>query len=69
MKRRKLYQVRVHLAGSVFGKQVGHKCRLLPRGAARRVANRLRECGLLVTIDPLVVNLTQVEAAYLDRRY
>jgi hypothetical protein len=68
-KTRKLYQVRNHRAGYTFGQTVGHKCRLLPRAAAARVAKRLRRAGLDVSISPVSVNVTPAQAAYLDRRY
>jgi len=66
---RKLYQIRVHRPGHTFGVQVGHKCRLLPRAQAARVARRLREAGLTVTIDPIIVKVTREQAAYLADRY
>lgn len=68
IKTRKLYQIRVHHSGC-FGRQVGHKARLLPRTAALRVAKRLRKCGLDISTDPILVNVTPEQAAYLDRRY
>ncbi|WP_454909670.1 hypothetical protein [Variovorax gossypii] len=68
-RKRKLYQVRIHREGHVFGKQVGHKCRLLPRIAAQRVASRIRRGGLMVTIDPVQVNVTPLQAVELARRY
>ena len=70
IKARKLYQVRVHEAGR-FGRQVGHKARLLPRAAAARIAKRLRATRRfeLVTIDPVIVNTTPEQRAYLDARY
>lgn len=66
---RKLYQVRTHLEGHAFGKQVGHKCRLLPRVPAQRVASRIRRGGVMVTIDLIEVNVTSAQAAELVRRY
>lgn len=68
-KTRKLYQIRNHRAGHTFGQTVGHKCRLLPRAAAARIAKRLRRAGLDVTIAPVVVNCTAEQIAYLERRY
>jgi len=68
-KTRKLYQVRNTRPGYTFGQTVGHKCRLLPRAAAMRVAKRLRRAGIDATISPLIVNVTPEQAAYLDRRY
>lgn len=70
IKTRKLYQVRHHANGGLwYGRQVGHKARLLPRAAAQRVAKRLKAAGLFITIDPITVNVTPEQAAYLDRRY
>lgn len=70
LKTRKLYQVRNHGNGGLWsGRQVGHKARLLPRGAAMRVAKRLRKSGLFITCDPIMANVTPEQAAYLDRRY
>lgn len=69
LRKRKLYQVRIHREGYVFGKQVGHKCRLLPRFAAARVATRIRRGGMTVTIDPVLVNVTPEQSAELARRY
>ncbi|CAN7777719.1 hypothetical protein LJR290_007907 [Variovorax sp. LjRoot290] len=66
---RKLFQVRIHRPDHTFGVQVGHKCRLLPRTPAARVARRLREAGLTVTIDPIVIKLTREQASYLANRY
>lgn len=66
---RKLYQVRVHPAGRVFGQHVGHKGRLLPRAPAARVARRLRQSGLTVTIDPMIVKVTPQQVANLAARY
>ncbi len=63
LKPRKLYQVRHD------GRQVGHKARLLPRHAAQRVARRLKDAGLFVYIDPILVNVSPAEAANLARRY
>ncbi|WP_298705968.1 hypothetical protein [uncultured Variovorax sp.] len=68
-RKRKLYQVRIHREGHVFGKQVGHKCRLLPRVAAQRVASRIRRGGVMVTIDPVQVIATPAQVAELARRY
>lgn len=69
LKARKLYQVRHHANGGLWsGKCVGHKARLLPRATALRVAKRLRKAGLFITCDPILVNLTPEQAAYLDRR-
>ncbi|VTU44989.1 hypothetical protein [Variovorax sp. RA8] len=68
-KTRKLFQVRIHRPGHTFGTQVGHKCRLLPRSAAARVARRLRGSGHVVTIDPVMVKLTLAQAEALDCRY
>ncbi|CAN7784534.1 hypothetical protein LJR175_008410 [Variovorax sp. LjRoot175] len=68
-KTRKLFQVRIHRPGHTFGAQVGHKCRLLPRTPAARIARRLRRAGLEVTIDPIIVKLTREQACYLDHRY
>lgn len=68
-KTRKLFQVRVHRPDHTFGEQVGHKCRLLPRVAAARVARRLRRAGLDVTIDPISVKLTPEQVSYLANRY
>jgi len=70
IKARKLYQVRNHANGGVFsGRQVGHKSRLLPRSVAARIAKRLRKSGLFITINPIMVNCTPEQCAYLDRRY
>lgn len=66
---RKLFQVRIHRPGHTFGTQLGHKCRLLPRWAAARVARRLRGAGHVVTIDPIMVKLTLAQAEALDCRY
>ncbi len=66
---RKLFQIRVHRPGHTFGMQVGHKCRLLPRAPAARVARRLRQAGHEVTIDPIIVKLTREQASHLDHRY
>lgn len=69
-KTRKLYQVRNHPNGGLWsGRQVGHKARLLPRAAAMRIAKRLRKSGLVITVDPIMVNVTPEQAACLDRRY
>lgn len=69
-KPRKLYQVRHHPDnGARSGRHVGHKGRLLPRAAALRVGNRLSRAGLFITCDPITVNLTAEQAAYIDRRY
>ena len=68
MKTRKLYQVRVHPTGATFGRQVGHKGRLLPRTSALRVAKRLRSRGHFVTVDAMTVTVTTTQAARLDRR-
>lgn len=70
LKTRKLYQVRHHANGGLWsGRQVGHKARLLPRVAAMRIAKRLRKSGLFITVDPIMVNLTPEQSAYLDARY
>lgn len=70
MKTRKLYQVRNHSDnGTMSGKQVGCKCRLLPYIAARRIAKRLRASGLFITIDAIIVNCTKEQTDYLDKRY
>lgn len=70
LKTRKLYQVRHHANGGTWsGRQVGHKARLLPRAAAMRVAKRLRKSGLFITVDPILVNTTAEQRAYLDARY
>ena len=70
MKTRKLYAVRNHPNnGAWSGRTVGHKSRLMPRATAARVAKRLRKSGLFITIDPIVVNVTPEQIAYLDRRY
>jgi hypothetical protein len=70
MKTRKLYQVRNNAnSGLLSGRSVGHKCRLVPYAAARRIAKRLRASGMFITIDPILVNLTLAQASYLDRRY
>lgn len=70
MKTRKLYQVRNHADNGLrSGRNVGYKCRLVPFHAARRIAKRLRASGLFITIDPIMVNVTQAQAAYLDQRY
>ena len=69
LKQRKLYQVRHHPDGIVFGSQVGFKGRLLPLYAALRVAKRLRARGLFITCDPIVVKLTPAQIARLDSRY
>jgi hypothetical protein len=66
---RKLFQIRIHRPGHTFGVQVGHKCRLLPRAPAARVARRLREAGHTVTIDPILVKLTPEQVSWLDNRY
>lgn len=66
---RKLFQIRVHRPESIFGVQVGHKCRLVPRAPAVRLARRLRRSGLTVTIDPIVVKLNREQVSYLDNRY
>jgi hypothetical protein len=66
---RKLYQVRHHSSPGIFGRQVGHKARLLPRTAAQRVARRLRRAGLFITLDPVTVIVTPEQAGYLARRY
>jgi hypothetical protein len=70
IKARKLYMVRIHDDGT-FGRQVGHKSRLIPRKAAQRVARRLRQSRRfdMVEIYPMTVNLTPDQAAYLDCRY
>lgn len=69
-KARKLYQVRHHGSdGLSMGRQVGHKARLLPSVAAQRIAKRLRRFGLFVTVDPIMVNVTHEQGAYLDRRH
>jgi len=70
IKTRKLYQVRNHPNGGMSsGRCVGHKARLLPRTAAMRIAKRLRKTGLFITVDPIMVNVTPEQAAYLDARY
>lgn len=70
IKTRKLYQVRNHEGnGALRGNQVGHKCRLVPYKAARRIAKRLRAAGLFITLDAMMINVTPEQAAYLDRRY
>lgn len=70
IKTRKLYQVRNHPNGGLSsGRHVGYKGRLLPRAAALRIAKRLRKSGLFITTDPITVNVTPTQAAYLDRRY
>lgn len=69
MKTRKLYQIRIHTFGHTFGKQVGFKCRLLPRSAAYRIAKRLRKSGHDVELFPMQINLTPEQIAYLDNRY
>lgn len=70
LKTRKLYQIRHHANGGLWsGRQVGHKARLLPRAAAVRIAKRLRKSGLFITCDPIMVNVTPEQAAYLDARY
>ena len=70
IKTRKLYQVRHHANGGLWsGRSVGHKAKLLPRAAAMRIANRLRKSGLFITVDPIMVNITAAQAAYLDARY
>lgn len=69
LRTRKLFQVRVHRPGHTFGVQVGHKCRLLPRASAARVARRLREAGYTVTIDPILVKLTAGQVSWLANRY
>ncbi len=71
IKTRKLYQVRIHHFGWAFGRDVGHKCRLVPRAAAMKIAKRLRKTKKfdMVEIYPLTVNVTPEQAAYLDRRY
>lgn len=70
LKTRKLYQVRHHANGGLSsGRNVGHKARLLPRAVALRLAKRIRKSGVFVTCDAIMVNLTQEQAAYLDRRY
>lgn len=66
---RKLFQIGIHRPGHTFGVQVGHKCRLLPRASAARVARRLREAGHTVTIDPILVKLTPQQVSWLARRY
>ncbi|CAN7364775.1 hypothetical protein [Variovorax sp. LjRoot178] len=66
---RKLFQIRIHRPGHIFGAQVGHKCRLLPRASAARVARRLREAGHTVTIDPILVKLTPEQVSWLANRY
>lgn len=68
-KTRKLYQVRQTPVGYTFGRTVGHKCRLLPRAVALRIAKRLRRAGIDATVSPLIVNVTPAQAAYLDARY
>lgn len=71
MKQRKLYAVRTHAFDGVFGKEVGHKSRLIPRKAAQRVAKRLKATKKFewVEIYPMMINLTNEQCAYLDRRY
>ncbi|MGT2457717.1 hypothetical protein ACU4GI_32975 [Cupriavidus basilensis] len=69
IKSRKLYLIRHYHAGQAIGVTVGHKCRLLPRAAATRIAQRLRRSGLDVQIAPLMVNVTPEQVAYLRRRY
>lgn len=66
---RKLFQIRIHRPGHTFGMQVGHKCRLLPRASAARVARRLRVAGHTVTLDPILVNLTPEQVSWLANRY
>lgn len=68
IKTRKMYQLRNHDGGR-FGKQIGHKARLLPRGPAMQIAKRLRKSGLTISVDPIMVNTTPEQRAYLDRRY
>lgn len=70
LKARKLYVVRHHGNGGLWGgKPVGHKARLVPYRAAQRIAGRLRASGLFITTDPLLVNTTAEQRAYLDSRY
>jgi hypothetical protein len=70
IKVRKLYQVRHHANDGLWsGRHVGYKGRLLPRAAAMRIAKRLKKAGLFITCDPVMVNVTLDQAAYLDRRY
>ena len=70
IKPRKLYQVRHHANNGLWsGRHVGYKGRLLPRAAAMRVAKRLRKAGLFITVDPIMVNTTQAQRDYLDKRY
>lgn len=66
---RKLFQIRIHRPGHTFGVQVGHKCRLLPRASAARVARRFREAGHTVTIDPILVKLTSEQVSWLASRH
>lgn len=68
-KARTLYQVRIHHADRVFGVQVGHKYRLVPLRAAKRIAARIGRAGHLVTTDKMAVTLSREQAAYLSRRY
>lgn len=69
MKSKKLYEIRVHTPSRIFGKQIGHKRRLLPRNIAIRIANRLRKAGHDIEIFPVKVNLTNEQAIALDNRY
>lgn len=70
IKERKLYAVRNHpMNGAWSGVTVGHKARLLPRGAAMKIAKRLRKSGLFITIAPLIVNTTKEQRDYLSARY
>ena len=69
MDTRKLYQVRHTVPGHTFGQTVGYKAQLKPRAAAARIAKRLRAAGIDARISPILVNVTPVQAAYLDRRY
>jgi hypothetical protein len=65
-----LYQVRHHANGGLCsGRAVGHKARLLPRSAALRIAKRLRNSGLFITCDPIMVNTTKEQREYLAVRY
>ena len=69
MKSRKLYEIRVHTSTNIFGKQIGHKRRLLPRNIAIRIANRLRKSGHDIETFPVKVNLTSEQCLTLDNRY
>lgn len=70
IKTRKLYSVRHHANGGTWsGRPVGYKAKLIPRTAAMRLAKRLRKAGLFITVDPVIVNCTPEQCAYLDRLY